>query len=469
LLPVIEKRRCMMKEYDVVVVGAGCGLSIVYKALSEHLTVALVAREHLGGTCMNVGCVPSKTLLYVADTAIKISEAGRLGVQAEITSIDFPAVMRRMRETRKKGVEFIRGDIAGTGNVDFYEAEGRFIDEYTIEAGAEKIRGKKIFIASGARPAIPPIKGLSDVPYLTNESLLDLERRPESIIIIGGSYIGVEYAHFFAGIGAEVSVVEYNNRLVSFEEPEISELLQKSLEKRMKIYTGHEALSAVKDGDGILLTVRDRGAGTERSIRSETVLIAAGRKSNADRLSLEKTGVTLTRTGFIEVNDYLETSKPGIWAIGDATGKGMFTHAADHEARIAWHNAGREDKWKMNFDAVPHAVFTLPQIASIGMTEAQASPSHEILVGQAQYADTAQSDVRMESQGFAKAIVEKGTERILGFHVIGPDAAILIQEVVQVVTQKASYKAIIDAMHIFPALTELIPETFSRLEEKTKT
>ena len=457
-----------MKEYDVVVIGAGSGLSLAHKALSENLTVALVAREHLGGTCMNVGCVPSKTLLYVADTVIQIREAGRLGVHAEITSMDFPHIMKRMRETRKKGVDFVRGDLAGTGNLDFYEAEGRFIDEYTMEAGAEKIRGKKIFIASGARPAIPPVKGLSDVPYLTNESLLELERLPESIVIIGGSYIGVEYAHFFAGMGAEVSVVEYNDRLVSFEEPEISELLGKSLEKRMKIYVGHEALSAARDINGTSLTVRDRRTGEERSIRGQTVLIAAGRKSNTDRLNLEKTGVTLTRTGFIEVNDYLETSKPGIWAIGDATGKGMFTHAADQEMGIAWHNARHEDKRKMNFDAVPHAVFTVPQIASIGMTEAQASQSHKILVGQAQYADTAQSDVRMESQGFAKGIVEKGTERILGFHIIGPDAAILIQEVVQVVTQKASYKAIIEAMHIFPALTELIPETFSRLEEKTK-
>ena len=168
-----------MKEYDVIVIGAGSGLSLAYKALSEDLTVALVAREHLGGTCMNVGCVPSKTLLYVADTAIQIKEAERLGIHAGITSMDFPSIMRRMRETRKKGVDFIRSDLAETPNLDFYETEGRFIDEYTMEVGAEKIRGKKIFIASGARPAIPPIRGLSDVPYLTNESLLELERLPE--------------------------------------------------------------------------------------------------------------------------------------------------------------------------------------------------------------------------------------------------------------------------------------------------
>ncbi len=456
-----------MKEYDVIVIGAGSGLSLAYKALSENLTVALVAREHLGGTCMNVGCVPSKTLLYVADTAMQIRQAERLGIHAALTSMDFPSIMRRMRETRKKGVDFIRSDLAEMPNLNFYETEGRFIDDYTMETGAEKIRGKKIFIASGARPAIPPISGLPDVPYLTNESVLELERLPESIVIIGGSYVGVEYAHFFAGMGAEVTVVEYNDRLVSFEEPEISDLLERSLEKRMKIYTGHEALSAARDSNGASVTVRDRRTGEERRIRGQAVLIAAGRTSNADRLNLEKTGVTLTRTGFIDVNDYLETSKPGIWAIGDATGKGMFTHAADHAMGIAWHNARHENKRTMNFDAVPHAVFTMPQIASVGMTEAQASQRHDILVGRARYADTAQSDVRMESQGFAKAIVEKGTERILGFHIIGPDAAILIQEVVQVVTKKASYKAIIEAMHVFPALTELIPETFSRLEEKT--
>lgn len=455
-----------MKEYDVVVIGSGSGLSLAYKALSENLKVALVAREHLGGTCMNVGCVPSKTLLYVADSVMQIKEAGRLGVEAEVTSINFPSVMERMREVRKRGVDFIRGDLAGTDNLDFYESEGRFIDEYTMEVGAEQIRGKKIFIATGARPSIPPVKGLSDVPYLTNESLLELERLPESIIIIGGSYIGVEYAHFFAGMGTEVSVVEYNDRLVSFEEPEISDFLEKSLEKRMKIYGGHEALSVARDSTGTTLTVKDRRTGEEQSIRGQAVLVAAGRKSNADRLNLEKTGVALTRSGFIEVNDYLETNKPGIWAIGDATGRGMFTHAADHEVGIVWHNANHEDKRKMNFAAVPHGVFTVPQIASIGMTEAQASQGHEILVGRAQYADTAQSDVRMESQGFAKAIVEKGTGQILGFHIIGPDAAILIQEVVQVVTQKAGYKAILEAMHIFPGLTELIPETFNHLEEK---
>jgi dihydrolipoamide dehydrogenase len=295
--------------------------------------------------------------------------------------------------------------------------------------------------------------------------MLLLEELPESIIIIGGSYIGVEYAHFFAAMGSTVSIVEYNDRLVSFEEPEVSELLEKSLKKRVKIYPGHEALSVKKDGRGFTLIVQDRKTKTDKKLKGQEILVATGRKSNADRLKTEKTGVALTPNGFIYVDDFLQTNKPGILALGDATGKGMFTHAADQEADIAWHNAFHEDKIKMDFDAVPHAVFTSPQIASIGLTESEAAKRYEILVGRAQYDDTVQGDARMENGGFAKAIVEKGTGRILGFHIIGPDASILIQEVINVVARKGDYRSITGTMHIFPALSDLIPETFESLNK----
>jgi mycothione reductase len=454
-----------MKEYDVIVIGSGAGLNITYKALSEDMKVALVAREYLGGTCMNVGCVPSKTLLYTADKVIQIEEARKLGVKAEISSIDFPSILKRVRNARKDSTESIRRDLQESKNLDFYEREGQFIDDYTMMVGDEKIRGENIFIASGARPAIPPIKGLSDIRYLTNESVLLLEKLPESIIIIGGSYIGVEYAHFFSAMGSDVCIVEYNDRMVSFEEPEVSELLERSLEKRMKIYPGHEALAVEKDSSGFVLTIQDHKTKTDKSLKGQEVLVATGRISNADRLKTEKTGVTLTPKGFIYVDDYLQTSKPHIMALGDATGKGMFTHAADQEVDIAWHNAFHEDKIKMNFDAVPHAVFTSPQIASIGLTEAEAAKRHDILVGKAQYDDTVQGDVRMVHEGFAKAIVEKKTGQVLGFHIVGPDAAMLIQEVVNVVARKGDYRSITRAMHIFPSLSDLIPETFERLKK----
>jgi mycothione reductase len=453
-----------MKQYDVIVIGSGSGLTIAYKALSEGMKVALVAREYLGGTCMNVGCVPSKTLLYAADMVMQTRKLKEIGLHIKALSVDFPAIMKRVRETRQRGVDFLRKDLRESENLDFYESEAEFIDEYTLATAGEKIRGGKIFIASGARPLIPPIKGLTDIPCLTNESLLLLDELPKSLIIIGGSYIGVEYAHFFAGMGCAVTVVEYSDRLVAFEEPEMSELLTKSLAKRMAILTNSEATEAVRKDGTCVVTVKERATSKEIRVEGAKVLVAAGRKSNADRLKPEKTGVELTKNGFISVDDYLQTSKPNIWAIGDATGRAMFTHAADHETGIVWHNSRNATGKKMNFNAVPHAVFTMPQIASIGLTEAEAAKGHEILVGRADYADTTQSDVRMETEGFAKAIVEKGTEQILGFHIIGPDAAILIQEPATVMAAGGTFRMIMEAMHIFPAPTELIPNALKSLE-----
>lgn len=451
-----------MKEYDVVVVGSGAGLSLAYRALSANMKVALVAKDYPGGTCINVGCVPSKTLIYAADMVRFIEQAPKFGINARIDSIDFPGIMGNMRNAVRTTADSIRHDLKGSEGLDYYEEEGQFIEDYTLAAGSEKIRGKNIFIATGARPAIPPIKGLNETGYLTNESVLALTELPKSLIIIGGSYIGVEYAHFFAAMGSEVSIVEYVDDLVAFEEPEISRLLKQSLEKRMKIYTGHEAVSITRNGGGCALTVRDRATKAEKLITGQQVFVATGRKSNADQLKPDRTGVRLTQNGFIEVDEFLQTSKTGIMALGDATGKGMFTHAADKEVEIAWHNAFNESKEAMDFGAVPHAVFTEPQIASIGLVESQAAKDHDIVVGKASYNDTVQGDVRKVEAGFAKAVIERETRRIFGFHIIGPDASILIQEVVNVFTQKADYRSITDAMHIFPSLSDIITETLGK-------
>lgn len=457
-----------MKEYDVIVIGSGSGLSIVHKALSEKARVALVAREYLGGTCLNVGCVPSKLLIYPADRIIEIENASKLGVTAPVKSIDFRGIMERMRAYVQRGVSFLREDIATTENLDFYEAEGRFIDDYTLRVQGEKIdeqiKGRTIFIASGARPLVPPIKGLQDVAHLTNETLLSLERLPESVLILGGSYIGVEYAHFFSAMGSKVTIVERLERLVAFEETEISDLLKKEMEKRMTIHTGATALEARQKGNGVALLLKEESTGQEREVAGERLLVAAGRVPNADRLDVQKTGVETARGGFIKVDQYLQTTKEHIWAVGDVTGKQMFTHAADKEVEIAWHNATHEEKVEMDFGVVPHAVFSYPQIASIGLTEAEARKTYQVLVGKANYNDVVQGDARMEETGFAKAIVEKDTGRILGFHIIGPEASVLIQEVINAVANKTGAGSIINSMHIFPSMSELIPETLNRAE-----
>ena len=453
-----------MKDYDVIVIGAGEGLEVVFKALSAGLRVALINKGKVGGTCLNVGCVPSKMLIYPADRIRDIESVNKLGIAARVTRVDFASIMRRVRKTLKGSRDYLLKEIRNSENLDFYNEETRFIGDYTLQTKSSTIKGQKIFIVSGARPVIPPIEGLDGINYLTNESIPDINKKPESMIIIGGGYIGVEYGHFFSAMGTKVTIVQSRDRLLPNEEPEISALLRKVMARRMTVITNAEALGVMQKGKECILAVKDTRSGRQKRLKAAAILVATGRRSNADLLKVEKTGVELDETGYIKVDDMLQTSRENIWAFGDAIGKAMFTHAGDLEQRIAWHNATEPEKIKMDFFAVPHAVYTHPQIASIGLTEEQARKSHEILVGRARYSDVVQGDAMMEKEGFAKAIVEKGTERILGFHVIGPMASVLIQEVANVVAEKGDVKSITGKMHIFPAMSGLIPETLENLE-----
>jgi dihydrolipoamide dehydrogenase len=454
-----------VKEHDVIVIGAGdVGLAIVFKALTEGANVALIEKGRVGGTCVNVGCVPSKMLLFPADRIAEIEEVGKLGIRAKIIRKDFRLIMQRMKRTVKSGQYSLKEALKDSKNLTLYQGEGQFISEYTLAMKNKRIRGRRIFITSGSRPFIPPLKGLDSIEYLTNESLLGLKKRPKSMLIIGGGFIAVEYGHFFSAMGTKVTMVQRNERLVPHEEPEIADLLKKKMEKRMEIYTGMAISEVGRRADGYSAVVKDQKTGEERQIVAEKILVATGRRSNADLLRVENTGVETDRASFIRVDDYLRTNKENIWALGDAIGRQMFTHAGDKEAEIAWHNATHDDKVKMDFQAVPHAVFTYPQIASVGLTEELARKDYEILVGKAKYLDTVKGEAMMDEDGFAKGIIEKNTERILGFHIIGPEASILIQEVANAVANKGDRKSITASMHIFPALSDLVTETLNNLQ-----
>ncbi len=453
-----------MKEYDVVVIGSGVALSVVFNALDEGLKVALVDKGNLGGTCLNVGCVPSKILISAADRIAEIRDASKFGISAEIKGIDFPAMMERMRRIVGEGRNSLGKAIEESENLDYYKGEARFAGDHIVESAGERIKGDKIFIAAGSRPLVPPLKGLDKVPYLTNETVLDIREKPESIVIVGGGYIAVEYGHFFSAIGTRVTILQRNSRLLPLEESEVSELLAGELGKRMEIYTGIEVVEALNSPGGCTVVARDEKTGQQKKVTAQRVMVATGRRSNADTLSVETTGITTNEAGFIVVDDYLRTASDNIWAFGDIIGRQMFTHAGDREAEIAWHNATHEsDKVRMDFSLVPHAVYTYPQVASVGLTEAMARKRHDILVGKAQYSDTVKGEAIMEEAGFAKAVVEKGSGKILGFHIIGPEASILIQEVVNAVAKGQDVKSITESMHIFPALSELITETLGNL------
>ncbi len=453
-----------MKKYEIIVIGSGCGMNIVEEALGHDLEVALVDKGPLGGTCANLGCIPSKMLIFAANRIAEIQEAKKLGIEAEIRNIDFGFVMERMRKSVRENQGHMRQGIAEMKNLGFYKGEGHFIDDYTIEVNGETIKGDKIFIASGSRPLIPPIKGLDSVDFLTNETVLQLKERPGSLIIIGGGYIAVEYGHFFAAMGTRVTMLEMADRLVLAEEPEISELLKKELNRRMDVYTGVQAEEVKGNGRGATVVVNDLKAGRKKEFTAQRLLVAVGRRSNADLLTVENTGVEIDKRGFVRVNDYLETAKKNIFAVGDANGQQMFTHVANVEASLAADNAIHSSKLKMDYSAAPHAVYSHPQIASVGLTEEAARKAHKILVGRANYSDVAQGEAMMEENGFAKAIMEANTRKLLGFHIIGPYAPVLIQEVINAMASGGDIDQIQAGMHIHPAITELIPTVLSNLE-----
>jgi len=357
-----------------------------------------------------------------------------------------------------------------TRDFDFYGGEAHFIGENTLEVNNQTIKGKTIFIVSGARPHIPPIKGIEAIEYLTNESALRLTERPESMIIIGGGYIAAEFAHFFEAMGTKVTIIQRNKRLVPEEEPEISALLLKSLSRRMTIHTNTEAIEVRQTGNVVTVTAKERDSGKVIEHMAHAVLIAAGRKSNADVLMVGNTGVKTYEKGYVVVDEFFETSKKDIWSFGDAIGKKMFRHSANHEAELVWHNAIHGKKSRMNYLTVPHAVFSWPEIASVGLTEEEAVKlmgKHEVLVGKAMYTDVARGEAMIETEGFTKAVVHRKTGKILGYHIIGPQASILLQEVVNAMAADGNIWSVAKGMHIHPALSEVVLKAFGKLSEAT--
>ncbi|KPK24154.1 MAG: hypothetical protein AMJ70_02625 [Dehalococcoidia bacterium SG8_51_3] len=455
-----------MRNYDVVVIGSGCGLSIVNEALVHGLRVALVDKGPLGGTCPNLGCIPSKMLIFPAERVAEIQEARKLGIETDIRDIAFKSIMERMRKVVRENREHLRRELSNLDNLDFYEGEGRFSGAHTVEVNGEEVQGDKVFIASGSRPLIPPIEGLKRADYLTNETVLQLRERPETLIIVGGGYVAVEYGHFFAVMGTKVTILEMADRLVLSEEPEIAEMLKNEMSRRVSVHTGVQAEAVKSKGQDVTVVASDLASSGRKEFTAQKILMAVGRKSNADLLSVESTGVELDKRGFVKVDEYLETTKKNIFAVGDINGQQMFTHVANVEASLAADNAIHGSKTKMDYSAAPHAVYSHPQIASVGMTEEAARKAYKVLVGRARYSDVAQGQAMMEETGFAKAIVEADTGRILGFHIIGPYAPILIQEVINAMASGGGINQIQAGMHIHPAITELIPTVLANLSDK---
>jgi mycothione reductase len=339
------------------------------------------------------------------------------------------------------------------------------VDAHTMQVGDKRITADKIFIVAGARPLIPPMRGLKDVSFLTNDNVLRLERLPKSLAIIGGGYIACEFGHFFSAMGSQVTILQRNKRLVPDEEPEFSELLREKMGERMAVHVGTEVLAVDRDenGDGYRITARDTGTGEESTFSAEQILVAAGRRSNADLLQVENAGIETDDDNYVIANAFQETNVDGIWAMGDIKGRDMFKHVVNAEVDYAWHNSHHEHKIAMPYHAIPHAIFSHPQIASVGMTEAEAKQEHDVLVGHASYMQVAMGEAMMEIDGITKAVVDRETRRILGFHIMGAQASTLIQEVINAMATDEGIQAIASGLHVHPALPEVVLRTLSNL------
>ncbi len=397
-----------------------------------------------------------------------VEEAKELGVEIEIKKIDFQKIMNRMRALIGNDIDSIREGLSSSPNIDYYHTVAEFVSPYTLKVEKETIKSKMIFLCVGSKAIIPPIENLESVGYITSDTLLNLKLLPESVAIVGGGYIAAEYGHFLASMGSKVTIIGRNERFLPEEEPEISTLAKGELSKHITILTNHEVKKAMRTSAGLKKLVSiDRETGKEHSVEAQEIMIASGRGPVTDILHPERAGVRTTKAGWIQVNEYLETSQPNVWSFGDADGMHLFRHVANYESEIAYYNAILKKKVKVDYHAVPHAVFTYPEIASVGLQEKDAVEKYgkdRILIGFYKYENTAKGEAMNAKDYFVKVIVDGSDQRILGAHIIGPWASILIQEIVNVMyTESMSYDIIDRAIHIHPAMSEVIQRAFGSL------
>ncbi|MBX0298083.1 dihydrolipoyl dehydrogenase [Haloarcula nitratireducens] len=463
-----------MNEVDFLVIGSGSGLDVANAAANRGQSVAVVEKGPLGGTCLNRGCIPSKMLLYHADVFETIESAGSFHIDAEITDVDFAEMVREVNKDVSGDADSIREGLRSSSQHDLYEGEGRFVDERTVEivSGVDegaRIRAETVLIAAGTRPAIPDIDGIDDVDYLTSTEALQLETPPDHLVIIGGGYIAAELGHFFGTFGSDVTIIGRRPNLLPEADEEVSEAFTDRYADRFTVHTGYAATTASESGGTVTVEAHPYEYGDDGGMREDesvtvtgdTLLVAAGRTPNSDILDLDTTAVQTDERGFIETDEYLQTTAEGVWALGDIVGEYLLKHSANHEAQAVARNLFGDDLQPVDYTAMPFAVFASPEVAGVGAHESELQEAGtEYATRTYRYDQTARGSA-MKADGFVKVIIDLEGE-ILGCHIIGPEAADLIQEVV--VAMKAGSGTVTDireSVHIHPALSEVVQRAFS--------
>jgi mycothione reductase len=451
-----------MTDYDLVVVGAGSGNMIPTKG-AGRMRIAIVERGAFGGTCLNRGCIPSKMLVYAADVAETVRHAGRYGIRAELIGADWPAIRDRVFGRTDHDSELTLEGRRESG-VDVYVGEARFVGDRLLEVGGHALHGERMVLAAGARPTIPDIAGLADVPFHTTDTIMRVDTLPASMVIVGGGAVAAEIGHVFGAFGTKVTIVERESRLLATFDDDLARYFTERASERFDLRLNTQVGRVERTGRGVAVHLEgDTGPSV---VDAQTLLISVGRTPNSDILDVAAGGIAVDEHGRVITDDTCATNVPGVWAIGDLVNHLELKHLANAQMRIAMHNVLHpDDPRHADFPIMPSAVFADPLIATAGPTERALRESGKPFVGaRRDYSDTAYGWALEDTTSFVKLIADPTTRRLLAAHIAGPQAASLIQPLVQGISLDNTVDQLAKSvLYIHPAPTEVVSQALLAL------
>jgi pyruvate/2-oxoglutarate dehydrogenase complex dihydrolipoamide dehydrogenase (E3) component len=448
-----------MPDFDAIIIGTGqAGPSLAFRLAGAGMKVAVIERHLVGGTCVNTGCTPTKAMVASAYAARIARRAAEYGVTI---GGDVGLDMRRVKARKDAIVAASRDGLTsaleGDANVTFYRGHARFVSPQAVEVAGERLGAGRIFINVGGRALAPPMPGVDEVPYLTNSSMMDVDFLPRHLIIVGGSYVGLEFGQMYRRFGSEVTIIEMAPRLVRREDEDVSAAIRDILElEGVHVRLNAECVSLAKRGDEIVAKV-DCADGAPEIVGSH-LLLAVGRRPNTDDLGLDRAGVLCDARGYIVVDDRLQTTAPGVWALGDCNGKGAFTHTAYNDFEIVAANVLDHDRRGISERITAYALYIDPPLGRVGMTLAEARVSgRRLLAGERPMSRVARAVEKGETHGFLRVLIDGDSKEILGASLLGVGCDEAVHAILDLMYAKAPYTVMQRAMHIHPTVSELLP------------